>query len=269
MILQFYILTNFNELLNTFNQELEMIDTWTRANKIILNYNKTKFMIITRKQYCNNLACLKINDISIGQVQSYKYLGVSIDDKLSFNEHANCLHSKLSSVLGVLRSVSFLPKYILQMIYYSLGHSVLTYGILAWGSASCNIINPIFVLQKKIIRVVSGSSWFAHTSPIFKELRILKLQDLYKFQILSSMYRILHMNHMPEIGDRIISNNVNTSYMTRNNNFRLPIFTKTITQRSFYFYGPKLWNVFLNRKMPLQNINVFRNFLRNYFFDSY
>ena len=127
------------------------------------------------------------------------------------------------------------------MIYYSLGHSVLTYGILAWRSASCNIINPIFILQKKIVHVVSGSSWFAQTSPIFKESRILNLQDLYKFQILSFMYRILHMNHMPKIGDQIISNNINISHdMTRNKNFRLLILIKTITQRSFYFYGPKL-----------------------------
>ena len=63
-----YSNSDFNELLNTFNQEVEIFETWIRANKIILNYDKTKFIIITRKQFCINLAYLKINDISLSSV---------------------------------------------------------------------------------------------------------------------------------------------------------------------------------------------------------
>ena len=264
-----YSNSDFYKLLNIFNHELEIFNTWTRANKIVLNYDKTKFMIVTRKQYCKNSASLKINDIPIGQVKFYKYLGVTIDDRLSFNEHANCLSSKLSSVLGVLRSLSFLPRYVLQLIYYSLGHSALMYGIVVWGSASSSIVNPIFILQKKIIRVITCNSWYAHTSPIFKELKVLKFHDLYELQMLSLMYRILFLNHMPYAKERILSNNVNTSHMTRNNNLRLPIFEKTFTQRSFYYCGPKLWNIFLKVQIPLRNVIGFRKSLKDHFLNKY
>ena len=87
--------------------------------------------------------------------------------------------------------------------------------------------------------------------------------------MLSLMYRILFQNHMPYAKERILSNNVNTSHITRNNNLRLPIFKKTFTQKSFYYCGPKLWNIFLKVQIPLRNVIGFRKSLKDHFLNKY
>ena len=264
-----YSHSNFNELLNVFNRELKVFDTWTRANKIVLNLEKTKFMVITWRSYNINSTSIEINDTPIEQVRSYDYLGVVIDDKLIFNEHAKYLSTRLSRVLGVLRSLYFLPKNILKFIYLSLGYSVLTYGIIIWGSASNSIINPIFILQKKIIRVVSGNAWFAHTSPIFKEFNILKLSDIYRYNILIFMYRVLFMNHLPFFKERILSLNVNSNYLTRNTDIRLPIFTKSITQRSLFYVGPHQWNIIQKQLKSHLSFALFKKYLASNYISKY
>ena len=62
----------------------------------------------------------------------------------------------------------------LKMIYFALVAPYLNHGILAWGSASNSHLDRLFKLQKRAIRLINHSSFYAHTEPIFKDLKILK-----------------------------------------------------------------------------------------------
>ena len=83
---------------------------------------------------------------------------------------------------------------ILKNIYYSLLYSHLPRGIQVWGSAFDTNINKLIVLQKKTVRMISNENPIgfrgpsAHTSPLFSELSILKLKDIYDLQLMSFVY---------------------------------------------------------------------------------
>ena len=90
------------------------------------------------------------------------------------------------------------PKSVLICIYSSLFQSQLSYGLMAWGSASKNLIEKLVLLQKKVVRIIANASYTANTKPLFKELDILNVWDLFDHQISCFMFDFDHGN-LPEV----------------------------------------------------------------------
>ena len=90
----------------------------------------------------------------------------------------------------------------LQTLYNSLIASCINYGLLLWGVES----NRIELLQKKAIRLITNNSYMytAHTTPLFIELGLLKIQDMFKLK-LSKFYYKLSSNLLPEYFEKILS----------------------------------------------------------------
>lgn len=68
-------------------------------------------------------------------------------------------------------------------------HFFLTYCIIAWGNTYQTSLQPLFVLQKKAIRIITFSSFFEHTGSLFKDLNVIKLFDEVTFHIAVFMYK--------------------------------------------------------------------------------
>ena len=100
---------------------------------------------------------------------------------------------------GVLRKLkSFLPGYILKTFYTALILCHLNYGILAWG----HNYTRIFKLQKRVIRIITFSKSNAHTEPLFKQMRLLKIQDILKLQELKFYCKLIN-HQLPSYFNRI------------------------------------------------------------------
>ena len=88
------------------NLELRKISEWFWANKLSLNEDKTRFTLCHRPQVRDNLPlrlhALKINDYEITWSSSIKFLGILVDEHLSWIAHINALENKLSKSLGLL-----------------------------------------------------------------------------------------------------------------------------------------------------------------------
>jgi len=133
-----------NVLQTTVNLELCKIDNWLRANKLSLNYNKTNFIL--RNSQRNNPASFKviINNHSISPEDQLKYLGVLLDNKLSWKPHVQKVKTQLSRACGVLTKLEhYTTQSVLKVVYNSLIHPYLNYSILNWGRASNAIIPPL------------------------------------------------------------------------------------------------------------------------------
>ncbi len=86
---------------------------------------------------------------------------------------------------------------VLRSLYFSLFHSHLSYGLSIWGMSNNGYLSKLIVLQKRIIRSITCSDFQAHTSPIFKNLNILKVKDLFSYKIASLMWDFDH-NTLPD-----------------------------------------------------------------------
>ena len=166
------------------NDELKILSLWFNENKLALNVSKTKFMIfLLRHQKPPDNFRIILDGIELEHVSSTKFLGVILDEKLTWNDHIHHVATKLSGITGVLARLKYqIPPYIMKTIYSGLFGSILQYGISVWGGVSNKQSNRLIKLQKRAIRNVVGAKYNSHTEPIFKKLSLLKFSDIYKIQ---------------------------------------------------------------------------------------
>ena len=160
-----------------------------RANKLMINVSKSKAMMFHQRNKRISNPEIKLNGELIEFVDTFNYLGIVLDQRLSWSAHTRSISAKISKVIGILSKLKhFFPPYILKIIYDALISSRIKYGLLIWGSCS----SQIFKLQKRAVRIISNAKFNAHTEPIFKKLGILKVVDDRKLQELIFFYKLQH-----------------------------------------------------------------------------
>ena len=233
---------NVHFIKKKLQSDLNNLIIWLNANKLCLNESKTKAMLFSEKIHLDSLE-LYANGIQIEFVQSFKFLGVILDEKLLFHHHAHHLYTKLLQTCYLLSKLKRLvPNKEMVMLYYAHFHSKLTYGLQVWGnliSAACRI--KLFKLQKKCIRVISGVPLNAHTDPLFKKHQIIKLTELIDISMISVAHKVVYKD-CP--GPLIHLFNVNKScdIRTRNCNLIIPKNYTARCNRSFLVQSIVLWN---------------------------
>ena len=111
-------------------------------------------------------------------------LGVLVDNNLDWKHHIKQVCKKISSgAWAIARLRNYVNTCTLKLVYYSLIYSHLSYCINTWGSASSCNLKPFKILQKHIIRLIAGSEYRAPSSPLFSQLQILLLEDIYTTEV--------------------------------------------------------------------------------------
>ena len=181
---------NLNLLQQTVNKELKKVKMWFGVNKLSLNIDKTSFIIFKSPQHFSSDSInIKIGNRPVKKTCYVKFLGVLLDENLSWKYHLIELSKKLARTCGMFFKIRhFLPIDVLICLYNSLFSPFLQYGILFWGLTYETYINPVFLLQKRIIRAMSFEHFTSHSAPIFLNLKILKMHDLFQLKLLSFVY---------------------------------------------------------------------------------
>ena len=177
-------------LSNNINKEISKVSDWLAVNKLSLNVKKTKFMIFHPKQKNlsnHHIPSIIINNQPVEKVNCFKFLGVLLDENLTWNKHVNFISNKLSRTCGIMSKIkNTLSRSTLKLIYNALFLSHLNYGITTWGFHSCS---RLITLQKKAVRIINNSNYNAHTSILFKQLGLLKLKDLFNLACFKFYYK--------------------------------------------------------------------------------
>ena len=186
------------ELFETANQELALASNWFFANKLTLHPGKTRYIKFFPKKD-ETLPVLKIIGHEIMRVgegkeeESFKYVGVEVDENLTWKHHISKISNKIRLNLFLLKKErNFIPKKTRLMIYNSLIRPHLEYCINIF--SSCNITGEksLFQMQKKAVRMISNKKYNDHTEPIFKELNLLNFEKTKKYNILKLAHEIFY-----------------------------------------------------------------------------
>ena len=132
LVVSYPILILITFLISNMYSQLTKLHYWMSANKLILNVDKTNFMIFGTRHINNDTLHLYYNNQALNRVSSTKFLGVVIDEKLSWNHHTNQLCNTISRNIGILRKLQFLPRNVLKLLYHSLISSHLSYCATIW-----------------------------------------------------------------------------------------------------------------------------------------
>ena len=263
--------TNKNALSKEINSELEKIVQWLALNKLSLNAKKTKFMIFHYKQKKINdiIPKLIINKVAIERVDEFNFLGLIIDEHMTFKSHANKIAAKIACTIGTMKRLKhFLPTSILRTLYNSLILPHLTYGIILWGKE----LKRINKLQKWALRTIVNAKYNEHTEPILKRLKLLKAADIYRLAAVKIVHKYRN-NKLPLYFNGMFDYIQPThSHNTRRRNERRDTPTSISAAQSPRYSIPNVFDqtdVSITSKVTSISIQSVSKLMKNYIINSY
>ena len=270
----FYRHKSLSILESDINNELVNINTWLCANKLSLNIKKSNFVLFHPPQRKITLQVkLYISGTSLQKENCIKYLGIMIDSNLSWKSQISCISKKIKRSIGILSKLRYyVDLSILIKLYYALIYPFLIYGIITWGNTYPTTIQPLSVLQKKAVRIMTFSKFDEHSSPLFKKLNIIKLSDLIKYHISIFMFKF-HNQLLPSVFNSYFTSVENIhSYDTRATAKKCYYLPKARTNYGLFsvrYQGPKIWNMIEQQIKLSSSIHQFKQKLKIEFFSTY
>jgi len=268
----FFSHKDLNSLITSINQDLEKFSQWFKANKLSLNIDKTKCMLFKpRQKHITFDEKISIDNVEIKIVKETLFLGVILDEHISWKPHISNIASKISKSIGIIRKTSFfLTKSTLRKLYFSLVYPYLQYCNIVWATTYTTNLYRLIILQKRVIRIINYSKYDAHTNPIFKDLNILKFTDICRLQTGQFMFSHAHdLLPIKFLNMFVLMGEVH-GYNTRNHdNYQIPLFRTRIRQFSIKYEGPKFYNSLSWDVKNSKNYSSFTKKLKNLFFASY
>ena len=262
------------------NIELNKLYEWFCANMLSLNPSKTKFIVMRTPNNPPNANGLKlcINGTPLDQIgthsgdKSTKFLGLHIDELLSWKSHIAHINKKISHAIFVIKQVkNCLQIDCLKTLYYAIVHPHLTYGILAWGNANPSVLHKTKTLQKHAIRTIHRAQYNSHTEPLFKNSGILRVSDLYESEVTLFMHDYIH-HKLPSSFDNTFKHNyeIQESHQTRQSNLLFIERSKSVFASQLPYYTfPIMWNKWINKIPEYTSRNNLKNSLKKHFLSSY
>jgi Reverse transcriptase (RNA-dependent DNA polymerase) len=246
---------DWNEIKLTAEADLKKLQSWLDNNLLTLNVKKTKFIAFTptistqpvldfclqiHKSNCNIISC---TCPKIDKVYSIRYLGIIIDQHIRWSDHISNIANRLRALMHrfyVLRSI--LTKKNLMILYNSLVEPILRYCVVVWGGAFNSNLMCLQSIQNTVIKIILHKNRLYSTALLYKETKIFTINLLYALQCIVR----IHQNKTKHL-----TRTAHPTRSTENMNYPIVLFKKTVTQRTFLYFGSKFYNA-----LPLQLKNI-------------
>lgn len=103
----FYYGNSIETVINQAQHDIDLLNRWLQSNLLTINASKTNYMIFSaRNKKIGNYNPLTINGEPINKVEKEKYLGLIIDNHLTWKDHIEKIRNKLSTLRGALRPIA-------------------------------------------------------------------------------------------------------------------------------------------------------------------
>ena len=186
-------------------QITRLLIAWVDSNGLSLNLKKTHYMVFTRHRIDSEKIDVNIAGTKIKRVTEARFLGVILDEKLTWSKHIAAIKTKMTRYTGIMYKLkSHLPIEIRVQLFHSFVQSYLNYCSLVWGFAAKVHIDSLFSKQKQGIRMVMPGyvNYFyrdgdlpAHTQASFCEHKILTVHGIIVKNALLLMHK---MKYFPD-----------------------------------------------------------------------
>lgn len=238
---------------------LTNLKEWADDNKLLINYKKTKILSFNSSRSSSRVPCQpKTSFQEVETCSSTKFLGLLVDDKLSWLPQIESICSKIVPYCNIFRRLRpILKRDSLLSLYYAHVYSVLKYGIIFWGSSSKS--QKIFKIQKWIIRSIFGVRKTTSCRPLFQTLNILTLASI---QILESASFVKkHESLFKRNEDNHIYNTRNKTTIVSEKH------TTSFYEKNPYHQCAKIYN-HLPKSIKILDLNQFKSSLKTFLMEN-
>lgn len=245
---------SLEELQIKSNTLLSIFYDWCYSNKLIINTEKTKYVMFHKRRKVENITLILNNSI-LERVASIKFLGLHVDENLTWTNHIDYVITKLNSTYYAIRNLRHIMdrKYLLN-IYYSLAYSHIKYLIIYWGQAPN--MNRVFILQKRILRLIFFLNPLDTCRLIFKDNNILTTASVFIYE--SALFVKNNLEKFP------LNNNIHNHNTRSSNDIHLKNIKLATSKKNAFHSCSDIYNHLPRDIKQIENFNGFKKALHSF-----
>lgn len=266
----FYFGYQINSIIKEAQNDLNLLNTWFQCNLLTLNINKTHFVIFSAKnKKITNFEPLKINNIIIKRTYNEKYLGITLDSKLTWKPHIESIKSKLRSLSGAIRGiVRCLPRNVRYTVYNSLVKPHIDYLVEIWGSAAKSTLNDLQISQNKLIKTLFHYNYLTPTVRLYNETKIMNINKTYEYYTCVLIRKILSKEIKSSITFNTKNNHPLLKRLRNPKNIILNRIRTNYGRKNITFEGAQLYNKLPDNIKNAKNLHTFKNLLKKHLINN-
>ena len=254
--------------INVLNAELVKVAIWFHANQLSLNIKKTKYMIFSNKQSMSNHS-VNIRGVELECVPSIKFLGVMVDNKLSWKEHIMYIRNKLSKSIAILYKVNrVLSTNCKLQLYKSFIQPHLIYCNIVWCSIHKTTLKPLTVLQKRALKLALNLPILTPSVDVFCKSKVHDLIKINNTQVAIFMFKYTN-NLLPKgfSGKYDINANVHSHYTRASGLYHVPMIRLNRSKFAMDYKGVSLWNSLPANVRNISTLSLFKTTIKKHDFE--
>ena len=260
------------------NQVIADVNSYMMSNLLHINLSKSVYMLFRPGRYSScararpygSEKSVKLSDIELTRVDEVRFLGVIIDQNLSWEPHLINLKAKLTSSIAVIKRImKFIPESEYKKLYDSLFKSHLSYCISSWGGVAPYRMSKLFSIQKRCVRLLFGTkpsfdhsqyyetcararTYLEHTAaknyalentkPLFNKENIMSIYNLYTQHVFVDLFKILKEHQPVSLASLFTMSNRSTSRAVL-----IPSFNLDISKHNFLYCASSIWNSMIDK----------------------
>ena len=260
------VANSVQDVTNNLQSDLCNVSDWLDANKLSLHIGKTSCMLLCSRQKRQHISDPKLNltlhDQVIVQAESYKYLGITLDQNLTFSIHVENVIKKINRSLGVLkRTSSFLPLSNRVILYNTLVLPHFDYCSTLWDVCHDTYISRLQKLQNRGMRIILGCHRRTHISDMLFTLKWLNVRQ--RFILLKCIIMFNIINGKTPNYLKTVSPDITHNYGTRSKTSK-NIFHTLDHPKSLKHTGTSLWNNLPSKVKQQTTLSSFRKYCTQY-----
>ena len=252
------------ELVLNLRLEISVVDEWLKANRLTLNTKKTKYMIFGTRTLLEHIPedlNIRIANEKIERVNHMKYLGMILDEKLTFDEHINQTYTKASQKLGILRrSREYLDTTKSLTLYKSLVLPHLDYCDIVYMCTTVQNLNKLQLIQNGACRTILKVPKDTHVEDMHQTLGLPTLAQRREAQIVNECYKSVTT---PDSGLHymfsLIGNNRRSTRLANNMGMIIPRLNTSQGRKAFRYRGPTCWNGIEQGLKTSESLAIFKS----------
>lgn len=261
---------NIESALAKVNHDLEKLYEWLNVNKLKLNIEKTKYMIISQKgNKCMNTV-VKIGIQTIDKVELIKYLGVIIDSGVSMENQIDNVIKKVASKINFLnrikKKLTFETK---KTIYNSIILPHFDFCSTLYINCKKEQVNAMQVLQNRAMRIILDCEFGTHTDYMLNELKWMSINQRLHYNVLVYVFKIKNKLTPEYLCKKLEYNRDFHNRNTRNREeLRLPNIKTEFARKTIFYNGIKMFNQLPSEIRKQTQLNMFKKMVKNFVMEN-
>ena len=235
---------DLNRLVNHVSLAFQKLSRWCIENKLTISMEKTNFVLFhtPNKPLVRNVREIATENMVISRVDAVKYLGITIDEKLTWNAHVEFVCNSLIKFFGIFKQLRHkVTTNTVRQLYHAFICSKLKYGLEVYGNISSRNISKLQVMQNKLLKYVMRFDIRTGTNLLHTTLDIMKVEDIHKNNVLTFVNMCL-MGKCPEIFNQYHWVKTTPCETRQEGSLDMPSHRIEYGARSVKVVGVKLWN---------------------------